>query len=243
VSPTDQHPRIVVTVAVAARQSDPAIAARKNRLYAEAVARHGATPVVLDATAGSDARTAAFAVMDGLLLTGGADLDPSRYGQLMDGAVDVEPERDALEAAAWDAADAGRLPVLGLCRGLQAINVFAGGTLLQHVEGHAGAAYGRGPALTHPLRLEPASRLAGWLGRPAGLDVNSYHHQGIRPADLAAGFVASAWADSGDGDLVEALEATDGRFVVGVQCHPERRESTPDAFEGLFAAFVGACQR
>lgn len=72
--------------------------------------------------------------------------------------------------------------------------------------------------------------------------MNSYHHQGIRPGDLAPGLAASAWAGSSAGDLVEGLEATDGRFIVGVQCHPERTESTPEAFERLFAAFVEACR-
>ena len=225
-----------------AHQADPALADRKNRLYADAVARHGALPIVLDATASPDERRDAFATMQGLLISGGADLDPARYGQAPAGAVDPEPDRDALEAEAWAAADDRRLPVLGLCRGLQAINVFSGGTLLQHVEGHVGAAYGHGPAATHPLRVDPASRLAGWIGGETDLEVNSYHHQGIRPTDLAPGLVASAWAASSAGDLVEGLEIADGRFVVGVQCHPERTESTPDPFEALFAAFVAACR-
>lgn len=236
------RPRIVVTVAVAARQAEPGIAERKNRLYADAVARHGAAPVVLDATASEAERREAFAVMDGLLISGGADIDPARYGQALDGAVATEPDRDALEAEAWAAAADRSRPVLGLCRGLQAINVFSGGTLLQHVDGHAGAAYGHGPAATHPLRVEPGSRLAGYLRGATELDVNSYHHQGIRPSDLAPGLVASAWAASTAGDLVEGLESRDGRFVIGVQCHPERTESTPDAFEALFAAFVEACR-
>ncbi len=239
---TEPGPRIVVTVAVAARQSDPGIAAEKDRRYADAVARHGARPLLLDATATAADRSAAFAAMDGLLLCGGADLDPARYGQPLAGAEDIEPDRDALEAEAWAVAADRGLPVLGLCRGLQAINVFSGGSLLQHVPGHVGAAYGRGPAATHPLRVEPDARLAGWLGGRLELEVNSYHHQGIRPDDLAAGLRASAWADSSAGPLVEGLEATDERFVVGVQCHPERTESTPDAFEGLFAAFVAACR-
>lgn len=230
-----------MTVAVPATQAEPDIAARKNELYADAVARHGADPLLLDATSSEDERRRAFAEMDGLLLSGGADIDPARYGEPIDGAEAIEPERDRLEAAAWGAAAARDRPVLGLCRGLQAINVLSGGRLLQHVEGHAGAAYGHGPAATHPLRLEPRSRLADWLGHPATLEVNSYHHQGIRPVDLAPGLVASAWAQSGAGDLVEGIEAADGRFIVGVQCHPERTESTPDAFERLFAAFVAAC--
>lgn len=238
----DAGPRIVVTVAVPARQSEPVVAARKNALYAAAVARHGATPIVLDATATDATRRTAFAAMDGLLISGGADIDPARYGQDAEGATGMEPDRDELESAAWAAAASRGLPVLGLCRGLQAINVFSGGTLVQHVEGHAGAAYGHGPAATHPIRIDPTSRLAAWVGGERTLVVNSYHHQGVRPADLAPGLAAAAWADSSAGDLVEGLEAVDGRFVVGVQCHPERTESTPDAFERLFAAFVAACR-
>ena len=72
--------------------------------------------------------------------------------------------------------------------------------------------------------------------------MNSYHHQGIRTSDLAPGLVPTAWATSPAGDLVEALEATGGRFVAGIQCHPERTESTPEAFERLFAFFVDACR-
>jgi putative glutamine amidotransferase len=236
------HPRILVTVAVAARQSEPELAARKNELYADAVARHGAEPIVLDATASPGTRAAAFASMDGLLLSGGADLDPARYGQALAGSVDIEPDRDALEAEAWSEAIARSVPILGLCRGLQAINVFSGGTLLQHVAGHVGASWGHGPAATHPLRVEPDSTLGGFVGADGSLEVNSYHHQGIRPSDLAQGLVASAWADSSAGTLIEGLETTDGRFLIGVQCHPERTDSTPVAFERLFAAFVAAAR-
>jgi len=229
-----------VTVAVAAVQAEPDIAARKNELYADAVVRHGATPVVLDATASPPERAAAFAAMDGLLLSGGADLDPILYGQPIAGSVGIEPDRDALEAEAWSAAIARSVPILGLCRGLQAINVFSGGSLLQHVDGHVGAAWGHGPAATHPLRVEPRTALGSFVGADGPLVVNSYHHQGIRPDDLAPGLVASAWADSSAGDLVEGLEAADGRFLIGIQCHPERIDTTPAAFERLFAAFVAA---
>ena len=138
-------PRIVVTVAVAERQSDPAIAARKNALYAASVARHGGEPIVLDATADEETRAAAFAAMDGLLLSGGADLHPERYGQPSRGSTTMEPDRDALEAEAWIAAQARAVPVLGICRGFQAINAFSGGTLLQHVDGHQGPRWGKRP--------------------------------------------------------------------------------------------------
>ena len=239
-------PRIVVTVAVAARQSDPAVAGRKDGLYAASVTRHGGEPLLLDATSDASTRAAAFASMDALLLTGGADLDPARYGQPSRGSTSVERERDALEAEAWTVAQARGLPVLGLCRGFQAINVFSGGTLLQHVDGHQGPGYGTGPAKVHPLRVAPGTRLARILfPTNAGggvLRVNSYHHQAVRPSDLAPGLVANAWATSPAGDLIEGLEAADGRFIFGVQCHPERTESTPPQFERLFSVFVDAAR-
>jgi putative glutamine amidotransferase len=81
------------------------------------------------------------------------------------------------------------------------------------------------------------------MGRPDRLEVNAFHHQGILAGDLAPGLVASAWAESPAGPLVEGLEKPGERFVVGVQCHPERTESTPPEFERLFAAFVEAAAR
>jgi putative glutamine amidotransferase len=239
-------PRILVTVAVTADKTDPGISRRKNDLYAASVARHGAHPIVLDERTTAAERAAAFEAMDGLLLSGGADVDPGRYGRAIQGATEVEPGRDTLEAEAWDRAQARGLPVLGICRGIQAINVFSGGTLLQHVDGHVGASWGHGQASKHPLRVAPGTRLARILfptnARGGVLEVNTYHHQGIRATDLAGGLVANAWAGSPAGDLVEGLEAADGRFVIAVQSHPERTESTPPAFERLFAVFVDAAR-
>ncbi len=247
VSPSGpSSPRIVVTVAVAERQSEPDIAARKNALYAASIERQGAAAVVLDATSGPDERAAAFGSMAGLLISGGADLHPERYGRPSRGSTTMEPDRDALEWAAWEVAQARGLPVLGVCRGLQAINAFSGGTLLQHVDGHQGPRWGKGPALVHPLRVAPGTRLARILfPTNAGggvLRVNSYHHQAVLASNLAPGLLASAWASSPAGDLVEGLEAADGRFLFGVQCHPERTESTPPQFERLFSVFVDAAR-
>ncbi len=235
-------PRIVITVAAPAQQASPQLQERKNRLYAEGIRRHGGEPVLLDATATPAERAAALESMDGLLISGGADIDPARYGRTVQGSTGMEPERDELEAAAFDAASERGLPVLGICRGFQAINVFLGGTLVQHVDGHQGPGYGAGPAARHSLRLAPGSRLASVLAASDPGPVNTYHHQAILPADLAPGLAPTAWADSPLGELVEAFEAPDGRFLVGVQCHPERTESTPEAFEGLWAAFVEACR-
>jgi putative glutamine amidotransferase len=239
-------PVIVITIADPSAQAEPDIAQRKNDLYVEAIRRHGGEPAVLDARATADERRSAFASMAGLLLTGGADMDPARYGKPNQGSVSIEAARDALEQEAYTAAAAAGVPILGICRGFQAINVFRGGTLLQHVDGHVGAGWGHGSAKEHALRLVPGSRLARILSptnpRAGATTVNSYHHQAIRASDLAPGLVASAWAASPEGDLVEGFEAAAGPFLLGVQCHPERTESTPDSFERLWRFFVDACR-
>jgi gamma-glutamyl-gamma-aminobutyrate hydrolase PuuD len=247
--PSPKSPRIVVTLAVAAEHAQPDLAARRAELYLEAVRRHGGDPVGVDATTAPDELAAALTTMDGLLLSGGGDLDPARYGQPNLGSVDIDPRRDELEAMAWQEATSRSLPVLGICRGLQAINVFSGGSLLQDVDGHAGASWGSGDPATHPIRIVPGTRLGDLLDPgierdPDGalLVVNAYHHQGAREQDLAPGLVAAAWAQSSAGPLVEGLEASGSRFVIGVQCHPERTESTPSAFERVFESFVAAAR-
>jgi gamma-glutamyl-gamma-aminobutyrate hydrolase PuuD len=239
-------PIVVVTAADPTVQSEPDVAERKNNLYADAVRRHGGTPLVLDARASERDRREAFAAMQGLLLSGGADVDPARYGRQPQGATGIERPRDELEAEAFAAAEDRELPVLGICRGLQALNVFLGGRLIQDIPGHSGAGWSHGAPLRHPMRVAPGTRLARILFptnvRGGVIEVNSYHHQGIRSADLAPSLLPSAYAASPIGEIVEAVETRSGRFVVGVQCHPERTESTPDAFERLFRVFVDACR-
>jgi putative glutamine amidotransferase len=241
-----RSPRIVVTLVDAAATAEPELNARKNALYVDSVLRHGAVAIPLDPTSSASERAGAFASMDGLLLTGGADVDPARYGQPMAGTREPDDGRDDLELGALAIADARGVPVLGICRGLQVMNVHAGGTLLQHVDGHAGPGWGHGTAVTHALRLVPGSRLARILNPVnAGggvLTVNSYHHQAVRASDLAPAFVPAGFSSSPAGDLVEAFEAPAGPFRMAVQCHPERGESTPKAFERLFAFFVDACR-
>jgi putative glutamine amidotransferase len=239
-------PRIAITASDPSTRPDPALALRKVDLLTQAVARHGAEAVVLHAGLPVAARAEALATMDGLLLAGGPDIDPARYGKRRLPTDVVDEDRDALEAEAWGAAGERALPVVGLCRGFQAINVFSGGTLIQHLDGHTGPAWGAGPAAMHPLRIEPGTRLARILFptnvRGGVLEVNTYHHQGVGPRDLAAGLIPNARAASSAGELIEGLETRDGRFVLGVQCHPERTESTPRQFERLFAFFVDAAR-
>jgi len=238
------RPRIVVTVQSPERAKDEEVAWRKNDRYFEGVRRAGGEPIPLDETSSAEERQRAFGEMDGLLLSGGADLDPALYGEEPHPTTSVEPGRDALELEAWRAAHERNLPILGICRGFQAINVFSGGSLLQDLDGHTSPAYPAPEAHSHPLRLDPSCRLALILGaaEPAvELDVNTYHHQAVRPSDLAPGLRSAATSPGHDGELVEALEASDpDQWIVGVQSHPERTEFTPPVFERLWRAFVAA---
>lgn len=238
----------MVTLSNPSRSARPDLAAQKNERYLAAVRRAGGDPIPLYPDGQGRAVQAALRRMAGLLLSGGADLDPALYGEAPAGATALEPERDALELAAWQEAARRRLPVLGLCRGFQAINVFSGGRLIQHLDGHAGPPYLEGEALIHPLRLVPGSRLARVLrpSDPVGgvLPVNSYHHQAIRVEQLASGLVAAGFSPHPQGEIVEACEVdASDRFIVGVQCHPERLESTPGEFARLFQVFVAAARR
>ena len=243
--PLPRVPRIVVTLSDLTAHPEPERAARRAALYLDAVRRHGGDPVPVDARTSAAGVAEALASMDGLLLTGGGDIDPARYGQANASSREIDTARDALEANAWEVAAGRGVPVLGICRGLQVINVAAGGSLLQHVDGHEGPSWGTGAPVSHPIDVVPGTRLAELLGSRADeepLVVNAYHHQGVRADDLAPGLVADAWAESSAGPLVEGLEAPGPRFVVGVQCHPERTESTPSAFENVFGAFVAAAR-
>jgi putative glutamine amidotransferase len=237
------RPRIVVTLhgPEQAAFEEPTWASFDG--YLDAVRRAGGEPVALDPTASAAEREAALASMDGLLLPGGADLDPALYGEEPHPTVAVEGARDDLELAAWSAARERGVPVFGVCRGFQAINVFSGGRLVQHLEGHDSPT---DAPEAHPLHLDPASRLAGILGETEPLlstEVNSYHHQAVRPADLAPGLAASAVAPHEEGELVEALEAVDGDdWLIGVQFHPERSEFIGPEFDRLWSAFVDAAR-
>ena len=146
-----------------AGQSDPTLAERKNTLYAAAVERQGGQAVLLDASASADERTAAFDAMDALLLSGGADISPEHYGRGVAGARATEPERDALELEAWNAATGRNVPILGICRGFQAINAFSGGTCSRTSRGTPAARGGtadrrrRTRSASHPARASHGS--------------------------------------------------------------------------------------
>ena len=160
-------------------------------------------------------------VLDGLLLSGGADLDPAFYGADAHPRTNgVQPERDRAELALLERALARDLPVLAVCRGMEVLNVVRGGDLVQHlpeVVGHERHKHTPGVFGDHDVTVKPDSRLGQVLGQRA--PVKSHHHQAPRRA--GAGLKAVAWAEDG---TIEALEDPDKRFAVGVLWHPEEGE-------------------
>lgn len=193
--------------------------------YARAVAEAGGLAVHLP----MDADPAVCVKrLDGLLLSGGADVDPGRYGQAAtNDYYPPEPERDAFELALADAATAAELPVLGICRGHQLLNVHGGGSLHQHVPEHA--CMDRPPTdEVHVVRMAPGSLLADLFG--PSLLVNSLHHQTLD--EIASDYRVAARSDDG---AVEGLEHA-GLPIVTVQWHPEMMDSRAD--DPIFAWLV-----
>jgi putative glutamine amidotransferase len=193
--------------------------------YRKAVTAAGADPV--DLVPG----TKALPELDGLLLPGGWDVDPSFYGERPDEkVVETDPELDETELSMFRQARERELPVLGICRGQQVINVAMGGSLVQHLEGHEVRAHGRSH-LAHSIEVNPSSE----LGQAAGthqIRVNSFHHQAIR--ELAEGLHQTARGDDG---TVEGVESDDG-LIVAVQCHPEELTTDLPWARTLFERFV-----
>ena len=178
--------------------------------------------------------------LDGLLLPGSSsDIDPSRYGEAAHPRLGkLVPERDALDFALLDYAEKADLPVLGICFGAQSLNVFRGGTLVQDIPSviqqplfHDDHGDPQQPA-RHAVRLSPGSLLERLAGRDS-VEVNSFHHQSA--GKIGKGLQAAASSPDG---VIEAVEDMSGRFIVGVQWHPERG-FRDDAFsQALFRAFI-----
>jgi putative glutamine amidotransferase len=199
--------------------------------YADAVAEAGGEPVLLPTGAVS---AEAVRRLDGLVLAGGADVDPARYGhQAGPHTTVLRPERDAAELAVLQAALSRDLPLLAICRGMQLLNVELGGDLLQHLPDIPGAGIhnpGAGLFAGRQVRTAPGTELDRLLGPTAAVDC--HHHQAL--ARIAPGLTPSAWAEDG---LVEAVEAAGRRFCLGGQWHPEA-----GADRRLFEALVSAAQ-
>ncbi|CCH30329.1 gamma-glutamyl-gamma-aminobutyrate hydrolase family protein [Actinosynnema sp. NPDC047251] len=203
-------------------------AAVLHRDYLDSVVRAGGNPVLLPPVGAWDTDSIGF--LDGLVLSGGADVDPARYGRARDPRTGPpRTDRDTAELTLVRAALELDLPLLGVCRGMQVLNVALGGTLHQHVEGHNPA-----PAVFEHtgIAVAPGTRLARIVG-PA-TTVHCHHHQSLDVVGDGLAVVASA----PDG-TVEAVELPGARFVLGVQSHPEA-DSEDDR---LFAALVDATRK
>lgn len=173
--------------------------------------------------------------LDALVVSGGTDIEPTRFGQLahpQTGEPDVD--RDELEARLLGEALAADLPVLCICRGMQMLNIVRGGNLNQHVQEHPRTkGYDED---VHEVRVQPGSKLAEIAGCESK-QVNSRHHQAVDR--LGEGLRASAHAPDG---IVEAIELPEARFVVGVQWHPEDRVARDGADASLFSSLLRACR-
>jgi putative glutamine amidotransferase len=216
---------------------------RKPADYVESVRLVGGDPVVLDLTAA--VATEQLANADGLLLTGGGDVDPIHYNEPRHETFSAaEPGRDDAELSLAREAMARRLPILAICRGVQVLNVAAGGSLVQDIPSAITAAVDHRPAVppagpAHFVAITPGTHLAGLIASDLEDDaavVNSRHHQSV--GRVAPGFVVSAVAPDG---VVEGIEAPDQPFCLGVQWHPENFVASGD-FKALFRGLVDAAR-
>jgi len=208
--------------------------------YAEAISMAGGIPVVLTHVRPGDV-AALLGRLDGIVLSGGPDLEPSVYGQPAHAELGpTEPPIDEFELSLCKAAIVAGMPVLGICRGMQLLNVACGGTLHQHLPDVAGEQIAhRHPeaelAAMHEVDITPGSTLAQIIGG-APLSVNSFHHQGVDR--LARPLRACARAPDG---VIEALESRDGAMLLGVQWHVEGMMEDP-RHAAVLGAFIDAAR-
>ncbi|HEY7479938.1 MAG TPA: gamma-glutamyl-gamma-aminobutyrate hydrolase family protein [Gemmatimonadales bacterium] len=218
-----------------------------NQRYSRVVAAAGGLPVMIPLLEDDGTLRALYDRMDGVLIPGGVDMDPSNYGETplpTCGRLDPARDRVELQFARWAIAE-GK-PLFGLCRGLQIVNVALGGTLYQDIAAQRNdaikhdyfptAGYSR-DHLAHSVTVTSGSRLDAMVGT-APLRVNSMHHQAVK--DLAPGLAPTAVAPDG---LIEALESTDQPFVLGVQWHPESLTERDPRMQRLVAGFVEVASR
>ncbi len=211
--------------------------------YMDAVRAAGGIPIVLPLLVDKAELSAAAAFCDGFLFTGGPDITPFRFGEeTITGCGTVIPERDRMEEDLFTIAMETDKPVLGICRGIQILNVFLGGTLYQDIPSQLGPAsqiahsqVSGNAVLSHSVSIVKDSLLYRILPVES-IHVNSFHHQAIK--DLAPSLeIAGSSPDS----LIEAIYMPDSRFFLGVQWHPEHLFRTEEEAYKIFEAFIQAC--
>lgn len=201
--------------------------------YADAVATAGGIPLLLP-PADPGRAAATVETLDGLVLSGGADIDPERYGARPHPQTGpIRDDRDNWEIALVQAALGRDIPILAICRGIQVLNVALGGDLIQHlpdVVGNSDHCETFGKMGRHDVRLAETGIIGGILGNRA--TVATHHHQAVD--NLGSGLIPTGWAADG---IIEAVERAKSTWVVGVQWHPEAHDGAE-----LFAAFIAACK-
>lgn len=211
--------------------------------YFSTIRHFGGIPVLIPVGAAEDELELLIDLCDGILLTGGNDIAPAVYGEaVLNDSVETTPERDESEKKICDLAVARKLPMLGICRGVQMINVYFGGTLYQDIpnqlttgENHRmEAPYHR---TSHNCVLTEGSPLRELSGR-AVIGVNSHHHQSIK--DMAPGFLSMGACEDG---IIEAIWNPNEKFLWGVQWHPEQIWDIEEASAKIFEAFIEACKK
>lgn len=177
--------------------------------------------------------------IDGLMITGGEDVNPLYYGEepIADAGLELLPSRDEMEFPIVQSALSQDMPILAICRGMQVLNVILGGKLIQDLPAHRVVRDGNKwvPSF-HRIFVTPGSKLAAILGSGGFVRVNSLHHQGLREPQKAPYLLASAY--SIDDGIIEGLESPDHSWVIGLQCHPEREDELPNNWGYLFDGLI-----
>jgi putative glutamine amidotransferase len=233
-------PGCTVAVTASIRRDGDTSRVRLTAAYVTALENAGLVPLIVPPLSSEVAPSAILDSVAGLVLTGGEDVDPARYGEKRHEKVrSVNPARDATEAALITQAKARGKPVLAICRGIQILNVALGGTLVQDIPSESDTAIAHDEDTprdlrSHDVSIEPGSLIARAVGAE-NLRVNSFHHQSVKL--VAPGMRVTARSPDG---IIEGLEsADDDWWVMGVQWHPEEMNDSPEPWDrGLFKAFA-----
>lgn len=216
----------------------------QSRTYIDAVVNNGGIPIILPIVDDKSVTKSLYDMCDGILVSGGNDPDPKIYGEdPLPLVVNFSRRRDEheLKLISWALVD--NKPILGICRGMQLINIHLGGDLFQDIQSQIGGSIDHRASseqktltdLGHTLKIKPDSKFAKIAGKNK-IGANAHHHQAIR--NLGEGLVATAWAEDG---IIEAIEIPDKTFVIAVQPHPESLENSVEPrWAKLFSAFVEA---